>query len=60
MMYDYQRQRVLTLLDPSSDPLGAGFHTIQAIIAIGSGGIVGKGWMNGTQAHLDFIPGKNQ
>ncbi len=56
MMYDYQRQRVLTLLDPSSDPLGAGFHTIQAIIAIGSGGIVGKGWMNGTQAHLDFIP----
>ncbi len=55
-MYDYQRQRVLTLLDPSSDPLGAGFHTIQAVIAIGSGGIAGKGWMNGTQAHLDFIP----
>lgn len=55
-LYDYQRQRVLTLLDPSSDPLGAGFHTLQAIIAIGSGGMTGKGWMNGTQAHLDFIP----
>lgn len=55
-LYDYQRQRVLTLLDPSSDSLGAGFHTLQAIIAIGSGGMTGKGWMNGTQAHLDFIP----
>lgn len=55
-LYDYQRQRVLTLLDPSSDPLGAGFHTLQSIIAIGSGGMWGKGWMNGTQAHLDFIP----
>lgn len=55
-LYDYQRQRVLTLLDPSSDPLGVGFHTLQAIIAIGSGGMTGKGWMNGTQAHLDFIP----
>ena len=55
-LYDYQRQRVLTLLDPSSDQLGAGFHTLQAIIAIGSGGMTGKGWMNGTQAHLDFIP----
>ena len=55
-LYDYQRQRVLTLLDPSSDPLGAGSHTLQAIIAIGSGGMTGKGWMNGTQAHLDFIP----
>lgn len=55
-LYDYQRQRVLTLLDPGSDPLGAGFHTLQAIIAIGSGGMTGKGWMNGTQAHLDFIP----
>lgn len=55
-LYDYQRQRVLTLLDPSSDPLGAGFHTLHAIIAIGSGGMTGKGWMNGTQAHLDFIP----
>ncbi|WP_443891952.1 rod shape-determining protein RodA [Parasutterella excrementihominis] len=55
-LYDYQRQRVLTLLDQSSDPLGAGFHTLQAIIAIGSGGMTGKGWMNGTQAHLDFIP----
>ena len=56
MLHDYQRQRVLTLLDPSSDPLGAGFHTLQSIIAIGSGGMTGKGWMNGTQAHLDFIP----
>lgn len=55
-LYEYQRQRILTLLDPSSDPLGAGFHTLQAAIAIGSGGIDGKGWMNGTQAHLDFIP----
>lgn len=56
LIHDYQRQRILTLLDPSSDPLGAGFHTLQAIIAIGSGGFSGKGWMNGTQAHLDFIP----
>ena len=56
MMYDYQRQRVLTLLDPSSDPLGAGFHTLQSIIGIGWGGMTGQGWMNGTQAHLDFIP----
>ncbi|MBQ8829318.1 MAG: rod shape-determining protein RodA [Burkholderiaceae bacterium] len=56
LMYDYQRQRVMTLLDPSSDPLGSGFHILQAIIAIGSGGFAGKGWMNGTQAHLDFIP----
>ena len=55
-LYDYQRQRVLKLLDTSSAPLGAGFHTLQAIIAIGSGGMTGKGWMNGTQAHLDFIP----
>ncbi|MCD8339941.1 MAG: rod shape-determining protein RodA [Burkholderiales bacterium] len=55
-MYDYQRQRILTLLDPSTDPLGAGFHVIQSVIAIGSGGLTGKGWMNGTQAHLDFIP----
>lgn len=56
MMHDYQRERVLTLLDPTSDPLGKGFHTIQALIAIGSGGLSGKGWMEGTQAHLDFIP----
>jgi len=56
LMHDYQRQRVLTLLDPSSDPLGKGFHIIQSTIAVGSGGIWGKGWMEGTQAHLEFIP----
>jgi rod shape determining protein RodA len=56
MMHDYQRMRVLTLLDPTRDPLGSGFHIIQALIAIGSGGLWGKGWMQGTQAHLDFIP----
>jgi rod shape determining protein RodA len=56
MMHDYQRQRVLTLLDPNQDPLGAGYHTIQAAIALGSGGFFGKGWLNGTQAHLDFLP----
>jgi rod shape determining protein RodA len=55
-MHDYQRQRVLTLLDPSIDPQGAGFHTIQSMIAIGSGGVLGKGWMQGTQTHLEFIP----
>jgi rod shape determining protein RodA len=46
----------MTLLDPSSDPLGKGFHTLQSMIAIGSGGVFGKGWMHGTQAHLEFIP----
>ncbi|HEU5282927.1 MAG TPA: rod shape-determining protein RodA, partial [Burkholderiales bacterium] len=56
MLHDYQRQRVLTLLDPGQDPLGAGYHTIQAAIALGSGGFFGKGWLNGTQAHLDFLP----
>lgn len=56
MLHDYQRQRVLTLLDPMQDPLGAGYHTIQSTIAVGSGGLIGKGWMNGTQTHLDFIP----
>ncbi len=55
-MHDYQQQRVLTLLDPSSDPLGAGYHIIQSTIAIGSGGLFGKGWMEGTQNQLDFIP----
>jgi rod shape determining protein RodA len=55
-LHDYQRRRVLTLLDPSSDPLGAGYHILQATIAIGSGGLWGKGWLNGTQAHLEFIP----
>jgi rod shape determining protein RodA len=55
-MHDYQRQRILTLLDPSTDPLGAGYHIIQSTIAIGSGGLLGKGWLNGTQAQLDFVP----
>ena len=55
-MHDYQKQRVLTLLDPESDPLGSGYHIIQSKIAIGSGGIYGKGWLNGTQSQLDFIP----
>jgi rod shape determining protein RodA len=56
MLHDYQRKRVLTLLDPSQDPLGAGYHIIQSTIAVGSGGISGKGWLNGTQSHLEFIP----
>ena len=55
----YQQHRVCTLLDPSSDPLGKGFHTLQSMIAIGSGGIFGKGWMKGTQTHLEFIPEKH-
>ena len=56
LMRDYQRQRVLTFLDPGSDPLGAGYHIIQSQIAIGSGGIDGKGWLMGTQSHLEFLP----
>ena len=56
MLHDYQRKRVLTLIDPSSDPLGAGYHIIQSMIAIGSGGPTGKGWLSGTQTHLEFIP----
>ena len=55
-MHDYQRKRVLTFIDPQTDPLGAGYHIIQSTIAIGSGGIFGKGWMNGSQAQLDFLP----
>ena len=55
-LHDYQRRRILTLLDPSSDPLGAGYHIIQSTIAVGSGGLAGKGWLNGTQSHLEFIP----
>jgi rod shape determining protein RodA len=55
-MHDYQRNRVLTFLDPSQDPLGAGYHSIQSQIAIGSGGVFGKGWMNGSQAQLEFLP----
>ena len=56
VMHDYQKTRVLTLLDPTKDPLGDGYHIIQSMIAIGSGGIWGKGWLNGTQTHLDYIP----
>ncbi|MEJ2212496.1 MAG: rod shape-determining protein RodA [Gammaproteobacteria bacterium] len=55
-MKDYQRQRVLTFMNPESDPLGSGYHIIQSKIAIGSGGIYGKGWLNGTQSHLEFLP----
>jgi rod shape determining protein RodA len=55
-MHDYQRQRVLTFLNPETDPLGAGYHIIQSKIAIGSGGVFGKGWLNGSQAQLDFLP----
>jgi rod shape determining protein RodA len=53
---EYQRERILTFLDPTRDPLGAGYHSSQASIALGSGGVVGKGWLNGTQTHLDFLP----
>lgn len=56
VMHDYQKQRVLMLLNPESDPLGAGYHIIQSKIAIGSGGAFGKGWMEGTQSHLNFLP----
>ncbi|NYT80172.1 rod shape-determining protein RodA [Alcaligenaceae bacterium] len=56
VLHEYQKYRVCTLLDPSSDPLGKGFHTIQSMIAVGSGGLYGKGYMMGTQTHLDFIP----
>jgi rod shape determining protein RodA len=55
-LHDYQRNRILTLLNPESDPLGSGYHIIQSKIAIGSGGVYGKGWLNGTQSQLDFIP----
>ena len=55
-MHEYQRQRVLMFLDPAQDPLGAGYHSIQSQIAIGSGGVFGKGWMNGSQAQLEFLP----
>ncbi len=56
VMHDYQRQRVLTFLNPEQDPLGAGYHIIQSKIAIGSGGLYGKGWLNGTQSQLEFLP----
>jgi rod shape determining protein RodA len=56
VLREYQRHRVCTLLDPTKDPLGKGFHIIQGMIAIGSGGLTGKGFMQGTQTHLEFIP----
>ncbi|MDO9024761.1 rod shape-determining protein RodA [Zwartia sp.] len=56
VLHTYQKNRVCTLLDPTNDPLGKGFHTIQSTIAVGSGGVYGKGYMSGTQTHLDFIP----
>lgn len=56
LLHDYQRQRVLTFFNPERDPLGAGYHIIQSKIAIGSGGLFGKGWLNGTQSHLHFLP----
>ncbi len=56
LLHEYQKNRVCTLLDPTTDPLGKGFHIIQGMIAIGSGGVSGKGFMNGTQTHLEFIP----
>ena len=55
-MKPYQKERVLTMIDPTNDPLGKGFHIIQSTIAVGSGGLQGKGWLRGTQAHLDFVP----
>ncbi len=56
VLHDYQRQRILTLFDPTQDPLGSGYHIIQSTIALGSGGPFGKGWFKGSQAHLDFLP----
>lgn len=56
LLYDYQRQRILTFLNPERDPLGKGYHIIQSKIAIGSGGLFGKGWLNGTQSNLHFLP----
>jgi rod shape determining protein RodA len=59
VLHDYQKKRILTLIDPTTDPLGSGYHIIQATIAIGSGGAFGKGYLNGTQTHLEFIPEKH-
>lgn len=56
VLHDYQRGRILTLINPNNDPLGSGYHIIQSTIAIGSGSLYGKGWLNGTQSHLDFLP----
>jgi rod shape determining protein RodA len=55
-MHDYQKQRIFTLLDPEADPLGRGYHSIQSMIAVGSGGFYGKGWLNSSQAHLEYLP----
>jgi len=55
-MHDYQRHRILTLFNPEADPLGTGYHTIQSMIAVGSGGFYGKGWLNSSQAHLEYLP----
>lgn len=55
-LHGYQRNRILTLFDPQADPLGTGYHTIQSVIALGSGGLYGKGWLNSTQAHLEYLP----
>ena len=57
-LHDYQKDRVLTFLDPESDPLGAGYHILQSKIALGSGGLFGKGFLHGTQSHLSFLPEK--
>ncbi len=59
MLHDYQQKRILTLIDPTTDPLGSGYHIIQSTIAIGSGGVLGKGFLKGTQTHLEFIPEKH-
>jgi rod shape determining protein RodA len=58
-MHDYQKKRVLTFLDPEADPLGSGYHIMQSKIAIGSGGVFGKGYLNGTQSHLEYLPEKH-
>ncbi len=55
-MHDYQRHRILTMISPEADPLGTGYHTIQSMIAVGSGGFYGKGWLNSSQAHLEYLP----
>src|SRR5260370_9304944 len=58
-LHDYPQERILTFLDPARDPLGTGYHSAQASIALGSGGVIGKGWLNGTQTHLDSLPGRH-
>jgi rod shape determining protein RodA len=59
LLHDYQKNRVLTFLEPERDPLGAGYHILQSMIAMGSGGVFGKGWLQGTQSHLSFLPEKH-